>query len=310
MFARIGLHYEEPVFTCVGDHEVTFTADKDGILFVGALAGNDLGETYETRYDATGEKTIVVESQNATVPTVLGSEASAYDFDGVSSHWVEVWGEHVILTLPAFTAEMNKGVLEMAVDTLDEIYDHEAELRGALPHSGQRLRFFPDGTNPGLMLAGNPIRMQLNLVTDNDRISRAGQEGVDLWGYAHEMGHDFSFAGRQWSYQDKTLESWCNIFSLYSLEKMGKSIHGAATSCTASSTGNYNTWDAWGGLCFLQQFQFKYGWDFYKSFFTELNKYENNQGIRSWHDNHNTFEAIAGEDVTPIFNTWGVPNSG
>ena len=78
------------ISACVGDDEVTFTADKDGILFVGALAGNDLGETYETRYDATGEKTIVVESQNATVPTVLGSEASAYDFDGDNIYEVEV----------------------------------------------------------------------------------------------------------------------------------------------------------------------------------------------------------------------------
>jgi hypothetical protein len=310
MVARIGLYYKDPELTCLNG-KVEFVANKDGILFVGALAGNDLGETYESRRLGSGEKEITISSSSDTTPTVLSAEAADYDFAAVASGWVEVWGEHVILTLPTSTAEADKAVLATATDTLDQIYEYEEELRGAVPHQGQRLRFFPDGTNPGYMLAGNPIRMQLSLVTEmNDRISRSGQPGVGLWGFAHEMGHDFSFVGRMWTYQDNTLESWCNLFSIYSLEKMGIDLHEATTSCTTESSDNYATWDAWGGLCFLRQFQFEYGWDFYKSFFSELNKHENNQGIGNWNAVHDTFESIAGEDVTPLFNAWNVPNPG
>lgn len=309
MVARIGLHYKDSELVCV-EPSATFEADKDGILYVGALAGNDLGETYETRMNATGARQIQIDSAHQTVPTVLADEAASYDFAAVSSGWVELYGEHVILTLPAATAEADKAVLATALATLDEIYAWEEELRSAVPHHGQRLRFFPDGTNPGLMLAGNPIRMQTSLVTDTDRISRSGQEGVGLWGYAHEMGHDFSFVGRMWTYQDKTLESWCNLFTIYALENMGVALNGSTTDCTSESTGNYDSWDAWGGLCFLRQFQFDYGWQFYKDFFLELNKHENNQGISGWNAVHDTFESIAGQDVTPVFEAWNVPNPG
>ncbi|MCH9681920.1 MAG: hypothetical protein K0V04_10840, partial [Deltaproteobacteria bacterium] len=69
LVARIGLHYKDPALTCVRG-EANFVADKDGILFVGGLADNDLGETYESRFWAEGSKTVSVTSEGATVPTV------------------------------------------------------------------------------------------------------------------------------------------------------------------------------------------------------------------------------------------------
>jgi hypothetical protein len=309
LVARVGLHYKDTALTCVKG-SATFTAPKDGILFVGALAGNDLGETYETRHDASGKKSVTITSTHASVPTVLASEASSYAFADVASGWVEVWGKHVILTLPIASAQKDAQVMARAAERLDAIYDYEAELRGALPHNGQRIRFFPDGTQPGYMLAGNPVRMELTLVTGGDqtRISRAGETGTDVWGFAHEMGHDFSFAPNGfWTYEENTLESWCNLFSIYSLEKLGLPLSDSTTDCTAQSTGNYDDWDAWGGLCFLRQFQFRYGWDFYKEYFKQI-KDTTSTGGDPWTFVHGKFESIAGEDVTPLFETWNVPH--
>jgi hypothetical protein len=219
-------------------------------------------------------------------------------------------GEHTIVTLPASTAVMDRDVIDVALKTLDEFYTIHESLRGGVPQHGQRIRFFPDGDNPGLMLAGNPIRMKPSLVTKENRISRAGQPGVGVWGYAHELGHDFTFVGGNWTYQVKTLESWPNIFTVHAFEKMGLEQHKNTVNCTTSSMGSYAMWDAWVGLCFLRQFQLKYGWAFYRDFFAELNKQTGNKGINNWNKVHDAFETIAGEDITPIFEAWGVPNPG
>lgn len=311
LVARIGLHYKDDELTCVSG-VTTFTADKDGILFVGALAGNDLGETYETRSDDDGERTVTVTSTGTTVPTVQASDAATFPFDDVTSDFVEVWGEHVILTLPTETAIRDAATLRAAAERLDTIYELEHELRNALPHAGQRIRFFPDGTNPGYMLAGNPVRMMPDLVEGDDttRISRAGEEGSSVWGFAHELGHDFSFAPSGfWTYQPNSLESWPNIFSVYVFEKLGLELHEAAVDCTSSTVGDFDggDWDAWEGLCFLRQFQFEYGWEFYDAYFESIVD-TTSTGGNAWHFVHNRFEQIAGEDITPIFEAWGVPH--
>lgn len=321
LVARMGLHYKDTALTCVGA-STNFTAPKDGILFLGALAGNDLGETYETRHDDSGQKTVTVTSSQNTVPTVQSKDAASYPFSSVSSGWVEVWGKHVILTLPAAKAALDANTLLAATNRLDAIYDQQEILRGAVPHGGQRLRFFPDGTQPGYMLAGNPIRMDLDLVNGGatTRISRSGEAGTGVWGFGHEMGHDFSFAPDGfWTYQDgsKSLESWPNIFTIYSFEKLGLPLNSAATSCTRNSTGSFSTWDAWGGLCFLRQFQLRCGWNFYENFFDDILDETNTGGKSTWKYVYDKFVAAkaiscsdpgdTALDVAALFDAWGVP---
>lgn len=192
------------------------------------------------------------------------------------------------------------------------------ELRGAVPQHGQRIRFFPDPdvTSIGDMLAGNPVRMDPVLVDAafDNRISQGALPGVDIWGFAHELGHDFTFVGRLWWYQENSLESSPNLFTIYALEGLGVPLHGQAVTCSGDSAPvGYDTWDPWSGLCFLLQFQFTYGWEFYETFFGELNVLDPATvppGPAAWNFNHDRFEAIAGEDVTPLFNAWSVPNPG
>lgn len=311
--ARLGLHYEESEMTCIAD-SATVTADKDGILFLGAVASSDLGESYETRLNASGAKTVTVTSTGDTAPTVLGSEAASYDFDDVTSGWVEVWGEHVILTLPVATASADSAVLHAATQRLDAIYELHEELRGGVPMHGQRIRFFPDPNIDGIgwMLAGNPVRMDMALVTDSSElISRAGEEGYGNWGFAHELGHIFSWPNGFWQYEVDTLESWCNLFSIYALSSLELELSDSIAFCNSSTTLTYTpgSWDPWDGLCFLMQFQYDYGWDVYKTFFRSIaEKDSSDMNGSAWHFVHDELEAASGADVTPTFQAWSVPH--
>lgn len=317
LVARIGLHYKDPALTCVAGDDVMFTADKDGILYLGALPSNDLGETYETRVNASGFKQVTVQSDGETVPTIEAELAAQTDFDAITSGWVEVRGTHTILTLPTIAAAQDAHLLADALELIDAFYDLHAELRGALPQHGQRIRFFPDPNIMGIgyMLAGNPVRMDPILVDAGygNRISNAGEPGVDVWGFAHELGHDFTFVNALWWYQENSLESWPNIFSIHALQALGIPLHDNALACEGGQPVAYDNWDAWSGLCFLLYFQQNYGFEFYAEFFAILNDTSAGElpgGPMAWHWVHDHFEEIAGVDITPVFNTWSVPNPG
>jgi hypothetical protein len=314
--ARIGLHYEEVEMTCV-DGQAEVTADKDGILYVGALPSDDLGETYETRREATGVKTATITSDGATVPYIAVADAADYPYDQVVAPWVEIAGEHIIVTLPRDVAAMDAAQLADALARLDTFYDLHHELRGALPQHGQRIRFFPDANVAqfAYMLAGNPVRMDPILVDAGspDRISLAGEPGVDVWGFAHELGHDFTLIDGLWWYQEKTLESWPNVFTVHAFEELGLPMHEDYVPCPGSQPVDYAAWDAWDGLCFLMQFQYDHGWQHHVDFFAALNTTSADQvpfGPEAWHFVHDVFEDVSNSDETPTFTAWGVPNPG
>jgi hypothetical protein len=219
--------------------------------------------------------------------------------------------------LPVATASKDAATLAAATRRLDRIYELHQQLRGAVPQQGQRLRFFPDGTQPGYMLAGNPIRMDLDLVSGSasDRISRAGEVGTSNWGFAHEMGHDFTFVGGFWSYQENTLESWPNLFSVHAFEALELPMHEQAAGCTITSTGSYvsDSWDAWTGLCFLLQPKLKYGWPVYEKFFRALNEnhelpWKGDWDKSCWYFVHDRLESASGGDMTALFTKWSVPH--
>lgn len=317
LVARIGLNYKDPQLTCVQGASVVFTADRDGVLFVGGLPSNDLGETYETRRFATGSKSVTVSSDHDTVPTVEATLAADFDYGAVTSGWVELRGDHTIVTMPTALVGPDAAVVGAAIARIDRFYELHQELRGAVPQQGQRIRFIPDPdvVPLGYMLAGNPVRMDPILVdlTYANRISQAGMPGVDVWGFAHELGHDFTFVGGLWWYQENSLESWPNLFSIHALDALGLPLNAEVAQCPKGVPVPYAEWDAWDGLCFLMQFQYAYGWSFYADFFAELNGVRPGlvpSGPAAWTYVHDRFEGIAGADVTPTFAAWGVPNPG
>ena len=312
LVARLGLYYKDPAITCIG-REGTITAHEDGIVYVGAVVSNDLGETYEARNEAVGSLMVSVASDGDTVPTIDFDVAPYFDYSQVKSGWVEIRSAHNILTLPVATAQQDAAKLSQASQRLDDIYQQHELLRGKTPYHGQPIRWFADTKDaPGWMLAGNPVRMDPALVAANskDRITLAAEPGNNDWGFAHELGHNFNFSGGDWYYTTfGGLEAWPNIFSLHAIEQLGLSERDTSDCDNRKST--YLAKDvhenglggAWNGLCFLSEFTEQYGWGIWQNFYQKFNTQPGN----GWRFLRDRLTEAAGEDVTPIFNSWNIP---
>lgn len=313
LVARIGLYYKDVNIYCIGSAG-EFIAHTDGIVYIGAVVSNDLGEAYETRKDAQGAIEVTIESSGLTVPIVDKNMASFYDYQQIASGWVEIRSPYTILTLPTSTAIKDKAKLQGVMQRIDDIYAAHESLRGAVPHHGQPIRWFPDTEDaPGWMLAGNPIRMDPALVDANSssRMTLLTDPGEGAWGVAHELGHDFNFVGGDWYYTSSTagLETWPNIFSVHAQETLDlprRSLECDTKAAQYKSSGSYENdfkKDPWLSLCFLMEFKDRYGWDFYKDFYAEFNE----NPAHGWKNIHDKFEMAAGEDIMPIFNEWRIP---
>ena len=313
LVARLGLYYKDDALTCIGQNG-TITAHEDGILFVGAVVSNDLGETYEARKQANGSLLVTVSSEaGETVPTIWYEDAGAYNFNDVASGWVEIKSEHNILTLPVATAKQDASELFAAGKRLDDIYKQHKVLRGKAPYHDQPIRWFPDTKDaPGWMLAGNPVRMDPALVDKNgdSRISIAGKSGQSNWGFAHELGHNFNFSGGDWYYTTfGGLEAWPNIFTMHSNEALNTSED--RTSDCPSKKATYvaknqhedGLGGAWNGLCFLMEFTDAYGWQVWKNFYADFDQGPNH----GWQNMKNRMDRVTGTNTASIFKSWNIP---
>jgi hypothetical protein len=323
--ARVGLAYEDTALACIGESG-TLTAPRDGIVYVGGIVSTDLGETYESRRRAEGELSVVVASGGSTVPTLGVAGAMDFDFGAIESGFVELRSEHVIATLPIETAIRDRATLAAALERLDTFYELHEELRGAVPYFGQRIRFYPDAAieSVGYMLAGNPVRMVPDLVsgTDAQRITRAGEEGTDVWGFAHELGHDFTLVHGTWTYMiaGGLLEGWPNVFTVHALRAIDHPQAMRDDICVDREryieSGTYEELrdDPWLVLCFLLELEERYGFEFFRGVFERVNAitnddipYDPESDAPLWRFMRDLFNDVAGEDVTPLMTEWKLP---
>jgi len=317
LVARTGLVYGDTQLTCIGTGG-TFTATRDGIVFVGAIVSTDLGESYQTRLDASGAVSVTVTSAGMTVPFVAAKDAAEFDFSTIESGWVEIYSDHTILTLPTSIAIRDRATIERAAARLDAIYASHRALRGEVPFRGERIRFIADTDAPGWMLAGNPIRTDEAIITGDDdtRITRAGEPGNSNWGFGHELGHEFTFVNGVWSYQvGGTLEGWPNVFTVHAEEQLGIGSRTRASICSdrdaylASGTQSELEGDPWLSLCFFLEFRDAYGWGFYERFFARLNSTKSSEipsGAKRWTFLRDRFDAAAGASTTSRFTAWHI----
>ena len=327
LVARSGLHYED-ARACVGAG-AEYTAPRDGILYVGANVSTDLGETYESRVlESDGTIEVTVEGTGDTAPSIAIGELAGYDLAAVASGWVELRGAHSVVTVPVADAVRDLGSAAASIRVLDSIYELHQEIRGAVPAAGQRIRFFPDPdvVPVGYMLAGNPIRCDPSIMSggDTQRILRASEQGTDIWGFAHEVGHDFTMAGGTWVYMYPNLESWPNIFTVHALRALDRTEDqpNLATYCDGRdaylAAPSYPTLrsDPFLQLCFLLEFEEDGGASFWPSFFAALNDLTNEdvqldtsdpEDRMLWGWIRDRFSEAAGVDVTPRFQAWSVP---
>lgn len=221
---RSGLRYEEGV-SCVGAGG-TFIAETDDIVYAGMIFATDLGDAYGERLRAEGALQVTVSSESDTVPTVSIDDVLDYPFDLVSSGWVEIQSVHHLVTLPSEQLLVDLATAQAAMDTMDQIYEIEEAMRGAAPFEGERIRWVPDASIESFayMLASNPVRGVPALFDggEDQRILRAAEPNTDIWGFAHELGHLFSFVNGTWVYQYVNLESWPNLFTIRVLEELDR----------------------------------------------------------------------------------------
>ncbi len=323
LVARSGLRFEDAI-SCIGVRG-TFVAPRDGVVYVGMISSTDLGEAYGERLALDGALEVTIVSDGRTVPSVRAQQLELFPFEQVQSGRVELLGRHVIVDVSTAEVLRDLPTAAQSIETLDRIYEIEAELRGMAPFDAQRIRFYSDDGigSIGYMVAGNPIRCVPELMGGNDRqrILRSSVANVDIWGFSHELGHTFSFANGAWVYQYVNLESWPNIFTLRALSELNRmaSQPNADSYCNGKddylASGAYETLrnDPFVQLCFLTQFTDKYGWSFWSRFFRGMNSQSNNDIVYDgtdasiWRYVRDRFTLAAGEDVTPLFRTWRVP---
>jgi hypothetical protein len=324
LVARLGLHFEDPELYCIGDG-ATVVAPRDGIVYLASNFGTDLGECYGTRLDAAGSLDVTLTSTGDTVPTLAPSQLETYDFAAVTSGWVELRSDRTIVTIPAADALADRATAAASLDTLDAIYDTEAELRSAVPYRSQLVRFFPDKNIEDIgayMLAGNPIRTVPDIMSGapDQRILRASEEPTDVWGFSHELGHTFTFPNGTWVYMIVNLESWPNVFTLRALEQLNRTHPNKEGYCNGKAaylaSGVYDDvrTDPFLQLCFLMEFKEAYGWEFWTKFFVGMNAttnndipYDPNSDAATWGFVRDRFNDAAGEDTTSLFDTWRIP---
>jgi hypothetical protein len=325
--ARLGLTYEDSTIFCVGSH-ATIVAPKEGILYLGAIVGTDLGDSYEARYQNSGTLSVLVGSAGSTVPSITMANVGTYDFTRVTSGWTELWSRHFIVTVPSTTAIADQATAVASLDYLDRGYDLHASLRGTTPFRGQRVRVVQDVVmeqNGWYMLAGNPIRTVRDAYTGapgNGHLLRSSDSTYSVWGIFHELGHDFTQAQGPWWYQVGTIEGWPNIFTVHTLRALrrpNEEICGYDATCPTSAfcgkeaaykaSGTYDqlTGDPFLYLCFLLREEERYGATLYPSFFGRLNGLSAAQVGSDWGWVRDQFNSIVGTNTTPSFQEWHIP---
>lgn len=324
LVARSGLNYNKEI-QCIGVSG-TFTAAKDETLYVGMNHG-DGGEMYGNRLGLKGVLDVTVTSDGGTVPSLSPQDAATVDLTKIASGNLEIIGRHILLPVTTAAVLRDRSTLVASVETLDRIYEAHLKLRGMAPFDGVKIRFFPDPevVKFGYMIAGNPIRTLPDLFEGGDfqRILRASVINTDIWGFAHEIGHNFTAANGVHSYMRLSYESWPNVFTLHSLEMLNR-VEGqpnARTYCDGKNaylaSGEYSQLksDPFLQLCFLMEFQKTYGWEFWQKFNAKLNgEYENSVAQRVggsdqavWTYVRDLVNQAAGSDQTAVFKTWRLP---
>lgn len=324
LVARSGLRYAEAI-TCIGDGE-TFVAPSDDIVYVGMIYSTDLGETYGSRLALDGAVQVTVDSQGDTVPTVPMAALEDYDFAAVASGWVELQGTHNLVTIPAEQAAVDRAEAVAGLQTLDRIYEIEAAMRGMEPFGGRLVRWYPDPvvSEFAYMLAGNPMRCDPSLMTGNpgQRILRAAEEGTDIWGFAHELGHAFTMPNGFWVYMYVNLESWPNLFTLHALQQLGRTADQPNYASYCDGRDAYLASPDYEGqlrddpflqLCFLTDIEDTYGPGVTEAFFQGLNEQVNEDvgydgtDASVWAYVKGRYDLAAGTDTRGVFDAWGVP---
>lgn len=210
-----------------------------------------------------------------------------------------------------------------AVDLMDQVYAVEEDLIGWTnrPYGGANIWYVsvddPDGKY--YMHSGNPIVMKLG--AGRDTAKTINEKGMCGWGPAHELGHDMviSACGNLFVHSG-TGEEWCNVFSTWTLKKMGwperegSFDEGHKYNAEEHPDFEHMKSNPWVLLGCLELIWDKYGWDGMQQFLTQAAE-DTKNGMRNKGDKERTAYWVENMsrayqlDLAPLITHWGFPVS-
>ncbi len=229
--------------------------------------------------------------------------------------WGEIVGLQSAISVPSDvlkTLDDPKAVAEYFDEMVREAEKFYAVDPGTTEHRYQADRQIV----AGYMHAGYPIMTWLDVTKRFVDISvLRGKEGGPLWGFYHELGHNYQLSNWTW---DGWGETTNNLFSEYGQIHFNDQVvgHGAMTSeevakrlaivkAAPGSEKFYNK-DPWYGLTFWTMIRREYGFEKLTEYFAWCK----GQNLRSEKDKKDAFVAemsrIIGRDLTKYCRMWGI----
>jgi hypothetical protein len=235
--------------------------------------------------------------------------------------WAELETRKVILTIPA-TAVRSLDDPEALLRFWDAALDNIADLASISRDRKRPERIVADvQISAGYMHSGYPIMTHLDVAT---KAVSTDELKVSGWGYWHELGHNHQVS--DWTFSG-TGEVTCNLFSLYVCETLcgiapGQGHDALVPAKVAerlrkhlATRAVFERWkdDPFLALTMYDQLRAAFGWDAYKKVFAEYRDLPKGERPKSDDEKRDQwlvrFSRVAGRNLGPFFQAWGVPTS-
>jgi len=295
---------------------------KDGVV----EATNPFGGLVYVVSNQPLSETVVEIENTAQAPTFFLGQTSETDWKRIRNSgapWGEVVGKQCVVSVPSEVLRTLENPRALA-EYWDEVV-RECEKFYAVPVGTTEQRYQVDRQiSAGYMHAGYPI------MTGDDVSERfvdlsvlRGRSGSGLWGFYHEIGHNYQI--NTW-----TIDGWGettnNLFSLYACKFFNgddSSGHGAmnasevakrtTTVRNAPGAEPYYKKDPWFGLTFWTQIRDEFGYDKFTSLFATYAAMPAGQRPRGDQERHDTLLVLMSKtlnkNLSRYFTAWGLKPS-
>jgi hypothetical protein len=235
--------------------------------------------------------------------------------------WAEMEGRLVIITVPsASVRDLDDPEALMAY--WDEVMERCYELYAA-PRRNRPERFCVDRQiSAGYMHSGYPIMTGDDVAKAFCDVKLLRGRNAPIWGYYHEMGHNFQRPEWTWEAWGETTN---NLFSMYGADRINATPIGAHPAMgpdaieervkvvsAAPGASAYYARDPWYPLTMLDLIRQEFGWEPYRKLFTEFGGLPQSARPRTEAQKQDQFltrlSRILGRDLSGYFSQWGVNN--
>ena len=234
--------------------------------------------------------------------------------------WAELEGKLVILSVPSTSVrdlEDPKALMTYWDEVMTRCYELFAAPRRARPE-----RYCVDRQiSAGYMHSGYPVMTFEDVAKTFCNVQQLrAHVGIRVWGFYHEMGHNFQKPEWTWNGFGEVTN---NLFSLYGTEKINGVTVGAHPAMTASemdkrvstvaaSPGKeaYYLKDPWFPLTMFYLLHQAFGWEAFTKLFAEFRDLPESEKPRSDAEKRDQFlvrfSKLTGHNLADYLSAWGV----